>query len=370
MFHSTWGHAITDNIKRLWFLKSEFMNQFKDCPLVYLICTKRTKFSLESYKDFRRLLEILEVDVDRLRLITEPTQFENIIIPDASFKGYELKKIKFTREYREMIEHIKNFALKNRTPIANKKLYFYHGMRQFGEERLADYFKSKGYEIITFEKQTAGLDYELNLLINAESFASALGSCSINSLFLRDGTETIIIPRSTMVVPDGYQMLVNEVNSLNTIYIATSLSVLGSDGAGPYYYIISPQLKKFFGDKWDGYQEEEFKTFLQYVKYSMSWGRGSFKGNVKSYCGDIFSDFMAQLKQRKDLIKACDMPSDWDTFRPMMIYQTYIKPNSQSWKNENQSSNPLDQKIELRAIRINYPSHKVYYSVYWGDKEG
>ena len=37
MFFSVWGHSITDNIKYLWFLKSEFYkNFFQSCPIVCL----------------------------------------------------------------------------------------------------------------------------------------------------------------------------------------------------------------------------------------------------------------------------------------------------------------------------------------------
>lgn len=37
LFFHVWGHAITDNIRRLWFLKSEaFKRYFKDCRLVYV----------------------------------------------------------------------------------------------------------------------------------------------------------------------------------------------------------------------------------------------------------------------------------------------------------------------------------------------
>ena len=37
LFYPVWGHAITDNIRRLWFLKSEvYQTYFKDCPLVYI----------------------------------------------------------------------------------------------------------------------------------------------------------------------------------------------------------------------------------------------------------------------------------------------------------------------------------------------
>ena len=109
-------------------------------------------------------------------------------MPDESFFVENGEKI-FTNEYRETIDRVKNFALKNQTPSA-KKIYFFYGRKQIGEERLAEYFRSKGYEFISPERLT--LDEQLNILINAESFASTLGSCSHNSIFLREGTEVIL----------------------------------------------------------------------------------------------------------------------------------------------------------------------------------
>lgn len=36
LFYPVWGHAITDNLRRLWFIKSDVFNgYFKNCPLVY-----------------------------------------------------------------------------------------------------------------------------------------------------------------------------------------------------------------------------------------------------------------------------------------------------------------------------------------------
>lgn len=37
LFYNVWGHIITDNIRRLWFLKSEVFNKyFNNCPIVYV----------------------------------------------------------------------------------------------------------------------------------------------------------------------------------------------------------------------------------------------------------------------------------------------------------------------------------------------
>ncbi|MBR4153250.1 MAG: DUF563 domain-containing protein [Selenomonadaceae bacterium] len=368
LLYPIWGHCLTDNLRRLWFLKSDiFKSEFKNCPLVYVSWGKQ---NLESQKNFRRLLEILEVDVDRLQEITQPTQFEKIILPDGSFSSPHSKVRGFTNEYRETIDHVRDFALKNRTPTSSKKIYLFHGKRgQVGEERVAEYFKSNGYEIIRPEKLT--LDEQLNLFVNCENFASFIGSCSHNSLFCRESTETIFIPRAENTFT-YYQEILNQVHYLNISYIDSSLSIFSSGiTRGDHFYIVSEQLKRFFGDKWGGYEEEDLKAFLQYVKNSMGKGL-EVNSKTKDYYAPILQDFMEQLKQRKDLISAYDISTNYfDTFQPTLNYQTHVhKKGWSSWNSEDQISNPVDEQRDIQAIKIDFPSHKVYYSVYYNDKEG
>ena len=316
-----------------------------------------------SSPNFKRFLEILGIDIDEFQLVKQPTQFENIILPDESFFIDDARK--FTNEYCEAIERVRHFAMKNRTPISNKKIYFFHGRSQIGEERVAEYFKSKGYDIISPEKLT--LDEQLNLFINCESFASTLGSVTHNSLFLNEGTETIIIRRNQNLT--SYQTVINQVRSLNVSYIDSTLSLFNY-GTSNNFYLISEQLKRFFGDKWDGYGDEDFKNFLRYVKNSMINGK-AINEEAKKYYGEIFTDFMAQLKRRQDLITACNMPPRWEKFQPSLTYQTHVKDKSWgSWNGEEQISNDTEQKLDIQAIKINFPNHKVYYSVYFNDAEG
>ena len=261
---------------------------------------------------------------------------------------------------------MRNFALRNRTPTSCKKIYYFHGRRQFGEERLAEYFKSKGYEVIRPEKLT--LDEQLNWLINCESFASTLGSCSHNSIFLRDGTETIFIPRLTEKIT-SHQKILNQVHPINANYVDSSLSICVVNGSN-YCYILSEQLKHFFGDKWDGYDEEDFKTFLQYVKDSM--GKDiSVNLDIKKRYSPVLEDFMAQLKRREDLIAVYNMPPHWEQFRQLMSYRTHV--HEKGWlafQSEEQISGSTEDKFEIQAVKINFPGHKVYYSVYYNTAEG
>ena len=359
LFYPVWGHAITDNIRRLWFLNSDIFNsEFKNCSLVYVPWQTSP---LDKQQNFKRLLEILEVNFDKLRPIEQPTQFEKIILPDGSFSSC------FTEEYRETIERVRNFALKNRTMTSNKKIYYFYGKHQFGEEKLANYFKSKGYEIVRPEELP--LDEQLNILINADNFASTLGSCAHNSVFLRNGTEVLLIPRRS-----GYfafvQPRIDQVHPLNVNYVDSTLSIFSVDTPRANCFIISEQLKRFFGDKFDGYENDDFNAFLQYVKKSISNGLNAKPNQITGY-GTVLQDFMEQLKQREELIAACDMPPGWETFRPLLTYQTHVDKDGWGlWSSENQISNPLDQKRDIQAIKINFPNHKVYYSVYYNETEG
>ena len=273
----------------------------------------------------------------------------------------------FTKEYRETMDIVRNFALKNQTPTASKKIYYFYGRNQVGEERLAEYFKSKGYEIVLPEKLT--LDEQLNLLINCESFASTVGSCAHNSGFLHDKTECIFIPRSFNAFT-GHQKKMDQVRSLNANYIDSTLSIFNV-GHSSFCYIISEQLKKFFGDKWNGYEYDDFKTFLDYVKSPIRRNREATPYQVTGY-GSVYSDFMKQLLKREDLITAYNLPHGWEKFRPLLTYQTHVAVRGwkDGWKSEDQISNPLDKKRDIQAIKINFSPYKVYYSVYYNEQEG
>ena len=298
LFYPIWGHFITEGLRYFWALHNDaFKKFFKDCRFAYVPC--EFKYYLEQHKNFRRLAEIIGLDCDKLIPIEHPTQFENVILPDESFFLDVDGLRKFTDTYRETVDRVRDFALKNRTPTSAKKIYYFYGKIQIGEERLAEYFRSKGYEVFSPEKLT--LDEQLNLLINAESFASTLGSCSHNSLFLRDNTEVILIPRAANRFT-GYQPSIDQVHPLNVNYVDSSLSLFDTYN-GPYCFIISERLKKFFGDKFTGYTDEDFKTFLEYARFSI--GKSfNINPNAENYYGKALQKFLTRLKQRTDLTTA------------------------------------------------------------------
>ena len=74
-----WGHCLTDNLKRVWFLKSEvYKKYFSRLPIVYVPMWK------SIIEPFAKILEILEINQDNLHPITRPVKFRQIILPDSS----------------------------------------------------------------------------------------------------------------------------------------------------------------------------------------------------------------------------------------------------------------------------------------------
>ncbi|MBR4152973.1 MAG: class I SAM-dependent methyltransferase [Selenomonadaceae bacterium] len=55
----------------------------------------------------------------------------------------------------------------------------------------------------------------------------------------------------------------------------------------------------------------------------------------------------------------------------ILTYQTHVAKSGWSkWISENRISNDITKQLDIQAIKINFPSHKVYYSVYYNEQEG
>lgn len=254
--------------------------------------------------NFCNLLQILNVNLNSINLITQPVKFRYVIFPDESFGADDKQrgKIFFTNEYLETVNRVKNYALKNFSPISIQKFYFFHGKNQIGEERITQYLQSKGYGIL--RPELLPLEEQLNILINCKEFVSTLGSVSHNIIFMKDGSNVALIPRFGM---NGYQSALNQVNNLNIFYINSSLSIFRQTNnfadLGPLCYIVSENLRKHFGDKiTEKYTDEDFVTFLVYLRYAKSRGLKENPYEL-AYLKNILPEFMAQLMTRKDLLK-------------------------------------------------------------------
>lgn len=282
---AVWGHCLTDNLRRLWFLFSEtYRTRYAGCRLVYVPMDGFT-----VGESFAELLDILGADWRAFEPVTVPTKFDCVVIPDECFWCGEDGTRFFTAEYRDMIDRVRAWGEAHATPSACRKVYFTYEhsapTKQMGEKEISAYFRAQGYEIVAPERLT--FRQQLNLLVGADCFASTVGSCSHNLVFLRDGAEAVLIPRANYLT--GYQLALDEVHPLSVTYIDATLSECVGRQAwnGPFFYFVSDGLRAYFHDDkapTRAYWKRVEKAHGLYRRYARTLGQG-FSGDAHRYYG-------------------------------------------------------------------------------------
>lgn len=247
-YNSCWGHAITDNLKKLWYLKTEECKSLlkQGAKLIYLTIDNKPQ---PSY--VKRLFELADADIDSFELVTEITRFDKIFVPDNSFIADNGQRY-FTQPYVDSINLIKknvSSTIKGNN-IYPEKIYFtrthIRSQRDWGEMSIERVFKNKGYHIIAPEEKT--VEEQIAFLMNCTYFATTEGSISHNVVFCQPKTEVTIVRKCYDV--NKYQMAVNEVSDVNVTYIDAHNSTKAPNEApwvGPFFLYNNEQLLKWNG---------------------------------------------------------------------------------------------------------------------------
>ena len=230
----------------------------KNMDFIYL-CDDGFKLS----KSFMELLQLIGIDVNRMKPIYQLTQYETLYVADACFytKGEEERF--YTKEYTKLIHSITDRI----TPIKEDKIYLTrtalkHG-RDIGEKDIENVFKRLGYKIISPEKLS--LYTQLAYIKGCKILATTEGSISHNAVFMSRGTNVVIIRKCSFV--NEYQIALNEINDLNVTYIDAHLSVFARQDvltAGPFFLYVNDNMIRFSAI--EGLQNTfSLNRFRQYV---------------------------------------------------------------------------------------------------------
>lgn len=93
---------------------------------------------------------------------------------------------------------------------------------------------------------------------------------------------------------------------------------------------------------------------------------------TKHYPAELVEIFDETVKLNRNNV-ALKKPESKDASPQVdvLTYQTHVTHKAWSkWFGENRISNPLKDKWDIQAVKINFPNHKVYYSVYYNETEG
>ena len=362
------GHFIMECWCRLWYV---IQNPESKSKILFVLLNAGHK---SWFDDFFRLMGI---DKERIVYVKEPTQCRSVLVPDQS----QYSANEFTNEYLIPYQAIKSRV----TPGKTKKLYLTRTI--FDEDYLtwthADkknypsrgvlfnekYFEDRFCEwggVNKISPETLSIEEQISLIMGAEEIVCTLGTLSNWAIFCKPDTELILLGRVHDVGTLGFQFLVHEAQKFsNCYYIDVSRDFMYKVHANSACVIGSTKYWKEFVADYFGKQIEEdddapylAETLDKYVDF---W--------YKKYSGQeekIVSSLKSMCRQIVTLESAvCHK-------RPLVKYQTHVSAKGwgDGWKIECQLSNPLDQQRDIQAIKIDFPNHKIYYAVYFNDKEG
>lgn len=243
---SCWGHAITDNLKKLWYLKTDECSRYVSdgAKVVYL-----TIGNSEMPQYVHELLELAGAKLCDMTKMSSITKVKTIILPDNSFVADNGQRY-FTETYRNTINEIKSRIRYNQSKI--DKIYFtrtkVNDWRDYGEAEIEEVFRKKGYTIISPEQH--GVGEQISMMMSCRHFAATEGSVSHNVVFCEPGTEVTIIRKVNDV--NKYQMAVNEVADVDVTYVDAHNSVRASKKApwgGPFFMCINRNIERYCGQQ-------------------------------------------------------------------------------------------------------------------------
>ncbi len=262
--YPAWGHAITDDLKYLWWLLTdEFKRIYKEKKIVF-VCIK-SKY-LKDLSSFFSLLSAFGIKSSSLMLIEEPTRFKEVYVPESSFLATEDGKRFWSYEFDSTINQIKDYftlgtetfdkVYLSRTKIA--------GRRDFGEKYVEKAFKDANYHIVYPEE--ISLEQQIHILKNAKTVVTTEGSISHNAVFMQKHATLVILRKSDYI--NYYQVAINEMNDLNVVYIDAHLSVLNNKRTpivGPFFIYVNSRVADFLGMK----KSFPLFEFLRYIRWSL-----------------------------------------------------------------------------------------------------
>ena len=178
------GHMIAEGISsRLHYLIDNPDTTYK---FIFLDSLTKGEFT------FYNVLEAVGITKDRMEIITEPTRFDKIIIPQEA--------VYLLSNYRPGAYRIYDYIREKVVPKPYKKVYLsasakgeYSAKLNLNEEYFEDFFGRRGYEVVhpealPFEEQVA-------LMAGAEEVVCTSGSLPLLTAFCKPKVKLVILSR-------------------------------------------------------------------------------------------------------------------------------------------------------------------------------
>jgi hypothetical protein len=314
-----WGHFLLNFIPRLWYyIKNRISLNEHERIRIGCLFNHNSTFESMHYDFF----ELLDIQKDQILLITEPSQFSSVIIPEYSANWNSLRPSDhqfdipdyYTKEYLSIInfvtENIRakkpaNFVTYDKVFYSRRK---YGTYRDFGDEYIEQFFSDNGYKIIHPEELS--VVEKLLIVHECTHFASIIGTTTHFSLFAKESAQIIVLNKHIEL--NKYQFMIDKMKGYEVIYIDSYLSLFPVYWLGPFLHTVTNNLIAFAKDhgmklpqkcaNFDNIKKylrlyfNQMKTFDDYLP-SVYHKNAYF---MRELYNIVHDDFLRQLEDDKD----------------------------------------------------------------------
>lgn len=298
-----WGHFLVEAVARLWYAleQDETIDKY-----VFFLNENETRTLKGNYLEFFKLLGI----ADKLELVSKPTVYREVIVPQMAF----LRSSYFSPKFLELYDTIAERAVIDPTWKPYAKIYFTrsHFAREnnyeFGLESLDDYFSRNGFQILAPERLS--LSQMIYYLRNAQEVASMSGSTPHNMLFANNGQTLILMER--LVMNNDFQVCINRMRELNVIPIDASFHLYPVDFCGPYFLGYNQILERYTLDHGllppqecytsKAYRDRCFKQYMRsyHDNYQYRWFMADWYTEITDSIWEAYQDNYPYFREYLD----------------------------------------------------------------------
>lgn len=239
---SVYGHCITDNLKKIWYLNTPEAKSLIDAGAVVVYVSAWDDYDLPDYA--MRILELAGVDITCLKRISVPMRFKRVHVPCNSMRLLDGTR-QWSPEFRVVVEKMKSNA--NFKGDFYDRIYFtrtaLNDRKDFGEKRVEKLFESAGYKVLSPEKFS--VDAQILLMSNCSHVVCTDGSVAHNALFCNSETKVTILLKADYV--NGYQMMINDMVGYDLEYVDANHTIRHRKRpwAGPFYMSPTSHLRAY-----------------------------------------------------------------------------------------------------------------------------
>ncbi|MDR0423310.1 MAG: glycosyltransferase family 61 protein, partial [Rickettsiales bacterium] len=264
----SWGHGhyIISFFNRLYFMLNE---KYKNKKVVFNCCS-----SFKGSEEYFDLINVFGIPNEQIIKVKEgcALQFKKVIIPEPT--NCHIRQPHFTHQYfskcfhriTENIQSDYHYDKIYLTRIRQKENGVVAGKHLFGEKKIENIFRKNGFEIICPDEHSV-LE-QVKMYKNCKTLASISGSAGHNNVFMRDGTNNIVIARNSWL---RIQAKIDEIKNINSVFIlnagiAENINGMKDDGACFMY--INENFKQFLDDNNFVYTLDDLTLSLdEYVEF-------------------------------------------------------------------------------------------------------